>query len=286
MLRKIEPKCLAAVLVATLAAGCTGGLGCRSQVVLTGRLELPAGVRTVRVEIQNGSLKVEAGTEPAVVYEGGLRRAADTPELLGEIERIPARFTAAPDPAHPDTLVVATPALSVPEQLPRAILGFDVTIRVPPQVGVSVRVSGSGHLVADDRAAPLELVTNRGDLRVMRCTGATRLRTGQGMTIVYDHRGDLDVEVMTGDMQVFVREPGKRLCLVTRMGNIQCLVPPETGFRLDARAQTGKVANGFGIPIERSGYSGAMVGDRGDGRTSIVLRTETGLLSLGHKTFD
>src|SRR5262249_12467609 len=118
------------------------------------------------------------------------------------------------------------------------------------------------------------------------CTGPAYLRTGRGMTLVYDHRGDLDVDAQVGDMQAFVREPGKTLRLVTRDGNVQCFVPGATGFRLDARAQTGKVSNGFGVPVERSGYSSSMVGDRGDGRTRIVLRTETGFLSLAAKVFE
>ena len=57
-------------------------------------------------------------------------------------------------------------------------------------------------------------------------------------------------------------------------------------FRADARTQTGKLANGFGMPIEKDGYRATMVGQRGDGRTELVMRSGKGHLSLSHKTFD
>jgi hypothetical protein len=132
----------------------------------------------------------------------------------------------------------------------------------------------------------LHLTTQRGDLSLLRCSGPAQLKTGRGNTLVSDHCGDIDVEAMVGDMQVFVREPGKRIKLVTGEGNVQCLVPPDTGFRLDARTTTGKVANGFGVPLERVEYTSSMVGERGDARTSIVMRAETGHLSLSHKRFE
>ena len=71
--------------------------------------------------------------------------------------------------------------------------------------------------------------------------------------------------------------------LVTGQGNVQCLVPTTSGFRVDARAETGKVANGFGLASERQGYTSTFTGARGDGATNIVLRTSSGHLSLSHK---
>jgi hypothetical protein len=152
---------------------------------------------------------------------------------------------------------------------------------------VAVAVTGSGHLEVEDRDARVDLTTRHGDLRLTRCHGPARIHTGRGMTIVYDHRGDLDVESLVGDMQVFVREPGRLLRLVSGLGNVQCLVPRDAHFRLDARTERGRVANGFGIARQRlEGEGAAMVGERGDGHTEIVMRAGAGFLSLSNKTFE
>jgi hypothetical protein len=168
-----------------------------------------------------------------------------------------------------------------------AILGYELTLTLPADLAVGLHVAESGHLVVEDRRGAVTMSTQHGDLRLMRCHGAARIHTGRGMTIVYDHRGQLDAESGVGDQQVVVREPGPLLRLVTGIGNLQCLVPPATGFRLDARTESGRVANGFGIVKERlSGQGAAMSGIHGDGRTEIVMRAGTGFLSLSYKTFD
>ena len=103
---------------------------------------------------------------------------------------------------------------------------------------------------------------------------------GVGATLLPLHNGvpdverDLDIEVKMGAMQVFVREPGKRLRLVTGQGDIQCYVPPDTGLVVDARAAIGKIGNAFGFAVETvQRYGAAMTGQQGDGRTEVVLRT-------------
>ena len=273
-------KALAVVLLAMLAA-CSH----RSVVPIEGTLQVPANTKLVAIEVQNGSVRLKRGNPGQFAFRGDLRRSAESAEQLARLEAIPTAFTAEVDPARPDRLVVRSPRVAEADLGP-AFLAVEAELTVPPGVEVTLNIAGSGHIEADGLEANLNLDTRRGDLRLMRCTGSAVLRSSQGMTIVYDHRGDLDIKVTLGDMQVFVREPGKTLRLVTGQGNVQCLVPPDTGFRLDARAQTGKVANGFGIPVEQTAYSAAMVGERGDGRTQVVLRTEQGHLSLSHKTFD
>jgi len=263
------------------AGACTGGLSHRSVAETAGELPLPVGIERVRVELQNGSLEVHPGAEGQVRYRGIVRRAADTEEQLQAIE---AQGTELVGAAEVEVFAIRGPTR--PPGGDAGVLGLELVLEVPPGLPLEIQIAGSGNLVAEDRQAGTVLDTSRGDVRCMRATGATRIHTGRGNVIVYDHRGDLDVNAATGDMQVFVHEPGGRLRLVTGQGNVQCLVPPSTSFRVDARAQTGKLANGFGLPIQRDGYSASMVGQRGDGRTEIVLRTGKGHLSLSHKTFD
>lgn len=286
--------CIATLAVLCLSfAACGGSLGHRSVAVLEGSLPIPAGVTEVVVEVQNGSVRVLSHDLPTLVYQGGVRRAGDTAEQLRQLEAVPVVLSAVPDPAAPTTLRVRAPAIPAAtdqagEPLAQhAVLGVDVTIHLPAALRVAVRVTGSGHLVAENRRADLELATGRGDLRVSGCSGAVQARTGRGTVIVYDHVGNLDVEALAGEMQVFVRQPGEQLVLRTGEGNVQCYIPVDCGFRVDARTQTGKLANGFGLAMERvEKYGAVMRGTQGDGRTAIVLRTGKGHLSLTHKKFD
>src|SRR5262249_46071054 len=165
-----------ALLGPGLVTGCTGGLGHRSSPSLSGRLGLPAGTRSVHVQIENGSLKVLSGAEPEIRYDGCLLMAAGTAEVLADVERIPREFSASSDPEHPDILNVRTPALPQRIDASKAILGFESTLTLPAGLEVFVTVSGSGHLEAVDRQAPLHLDTKRGYLTVTRCTGPAYLR--------------------------------------------------------------------------------------------------------------
>lgn len=273
--------------------GCGGSLGHRSYAEFRGGAALPANVRSVRVEVENGSIGVlaQAATEgQRVTWKGGVRRAASTAEVLLEVERVPAEFTLLADPADPTVLIVRAPQLpqvpNVPDLALNAILGVEASVFLPAELAVDIRVTGSGHVAVGAREAAVIVDTGRGDLRLTSCRGPARLRSGNGMTIVDDHSGDLDVQVVTGAMQVFVREPQKSIRLVTRQGDIQCYVPPATSFRVDGRAEIGKVGNGFGLEMRKVGdYSALLTGVRGDGATEIVLRTGSGHLSLNHKVF-
>jgi len=277
----------AALAAAVLAAGCTGGLGKRSVVPIEGGLALPAGAQKLRIELEHGRVEVRPGPDGEVRFRGAVRRAADTVEQLGQFEARGTDLKLSPDPAEKDVWVLTGPTRPPELDVKIGLLAVELALELPPKLPLQVRIKGSGGLVVEDRTAATDVSTKRGDVRVTRCTGATRVATSYGTVIVYDHRGDLDVETGIGEMQVFVREPGTRLRLVNGAGNIQCYLPATAGFHADARVETGKIANGFGLPIEHpSTYSATMVGRRGDERTEIVLRTGTGHLNLSHKSFD
>lgn len=270
-----------------LAAACSGGFGHRDVAVLEGALELPPEVLAVRFEGANGSVRALPADDHKILYKGGLRLAAESRATLELLQQMPATITLAPSPEDPTLWILRGPEVPAGVDPAQAVVGFEVTIHLPADLPLTIAIGGSGHLVAEQWRAPLRLETQRGDLRAMGCHGTAILRTGKGNTIVYDHVGDLDVQQKAGDMQVFVRGPQQEIRLVTGFGNVQCLIPPDAGFRVDARSETGKMANGFGLPIERpSAYSAVMLGSRGDGATAIVMRTGTGHLSLSHKVFD
>lgn len=273
------------LFVALTAAACSGQLSERSVVPIEGVLPIPTAATQLRLEVENGTVEIQVAPAREVHFRGAVRRAGDTPEQLQRFEARGTEIVLQPDPAASGTYVLRTPTRPPAEE--GGVLAVEMKLEIPADLPLVIRIAKSGAVVVEDRTGAVDLETHRGDVRVMRCTGGARVATGYGNVIVYDHRGDLDVEVGVGDMQLFVREPGRRLRAITGMGNVQCLIPADVGFRADARTETGKLANGFGLPIERpTAYSAAMTGQRGDGRTEIVMRSGRGTLSLSHKTFD
>ncbi|MCA8976267.1 MAG: hypothetical protein KDC98_16220 [Planctomycetes bacterium] len=217
-------------------------------------------------------------------YAGGVRRAANTADDLTKIEAVALAFTGAADEQDPSTLVIRAPSL--PDGV-QGVLAFELGIRLPADIDIDLVVAENGHLTVANRSASSSAVTGRGDLRFIGCHGAIKAKTGRGQIIVDDHRGDLDITAAIGSMQVFVREPGQRIRLDTGDGTVQCYIPPNAGFVVDARAAVGRCGSSFGLDVESpTEFSAAMTGARGDAGTKIVLRTGTGHIQLGSKVFD
>ena len=101
------------------------------------------------------------------------------------------------------------------------------------------------------------------------------------MLIAFGHRGDLDVRSGSGDMQAFVEQPGAKITLSTGKGTVQCHVPDDLAFEVDARAEIGRVGDDFGLMVQKVGdYSASLAGKVGAGTTKIVLRTAAGHIGL------
>ena len=268
-----------AVFVASSLAACGGHLSERSYAQMSGKVTIGQEIERVRVEIENGTVGIDSSLEPGITYGGGVRRAADTPAELAILDAVPVELQAAPDPDDAKTLVVRGPAR--PAATPGAVMAFELGIRVPATMPLEVRVAANGHVTIANRAATTRVTTGRGDLRFENCAGGVFAKTGRGMVIVFGHRGDLEVQTMAGDMQAFVDEPATSIRLVTGQGTVQCHVAPSIEFDLDARAEIGKIGNGFGLtPEPGTGYGAVLVGKRGTARTKVILRTGSGHLSI------
>lgn len=267
------------ILALLVSRGCGGALSQRSIQELAGRLPIGQGVAKVRVELEDGSIEVDSGSERAIVYRGGVRRAADTAEELARLQHVPVELTAAPDPADPTILIVRGPERVAGST---GVFAYELRLTLPPELALVVKVHNNGAITVAHRAAATEVETGRGDLRFPSCSGGLRGKTGNGSVIAFDHRGDLDLRTKVGDMQALVAEPGDSIRLVTGQGTIQCIVPAELDFEVDARAEIGRAgAKGFGLTSEQVGEFGAVLtGVRGTGRTKIVLRTGSGHISL------
>lgn len=264
----------------TAAAACSGSLGHRSVAELASDLPIGPEVRRIRIVVPDGPIGIDHGEARTVEIRGGVRRAADSAEELAALERIALTFTAAPDPEDPTLLVVRAPERGPND--PVGVFAFELGIRLPAELPLEVQIAGNSSVVIANRRAPTTVGLGRGDLRFENCHGGIDARTGRGQVLAFGCHGDVDLHTKVGHMQAWVDEPGRQLRLVTGQGTIQCFVPAELGFELDARAETGEVhASAFGLEEERVGRFGAvMTGTRGDGRTRIVLRTGSGHLSL------
>jgi hypothetical protein len=68
---------------------------------------------------------------------------------------------------------------------------------------------------------------------------------------------------------------------------VQCHVPESIEFEVDARAEVGRVGNGFGLEVQSIGdFGAALVGRRGAGTTAVVLRTGSGRISFTPRKAD
>jgi hypothetical protein len=274
------------VIILAALASCDGAFQYRDVQRVEGSVPLAPAIRTVRLEAASGSFIVVPGPGD-LRYEGGRRCAGNGSEVLDRLRAIPLLLEAAPDPGQSDVLRLREPAWPSDLDPGSVVVSYELRIFLPAELAIEIEVAGHGHLEAEGRRGPVRLSTRRGDLRLKLCEGPAVLYTGHGVTIVDRHRGDLTVEAGTGEMQVFVQEPGQRLTLATGLGNVMCYLPPDAGFRISARTLKGKVHNAFGLPPQRvQDWGGAITGVVGDGRTEIVLRTGAGMVGLNRKTYD
>lgn len=265
-----------------------GGLGYRSVAEMAHKVPIGQDIDTVRIEIQNGTVGIDVSLDeggPRLVdYAGGVRRAADTAEELARLEQIAFALAVVPAPEQPRKLVLRGPTLPPGSA---GLLALELGIRIPGDLAIEIAIAGSGHVTVANRSGRTAVETGRGDLRFERCRGPVWAKTGRGMVIAFDHCGDLDIQTLVGDMQAFVKQPGALIRLVSGHGTVQCGVPADCEFDLDARAEIGRIGADFDLTAETVGsYGAALAATRGSARTKVVLRTGSGHLAFRVKKFD
>ncbi len=261
-----------------------GSLSHRSVAESSDKVTIGHDIECVRIEVQNGTVGVDVGSERAVAYSVGVGRAANTAQELAEIEQIPFQLVVVSDPARPRTLILRGPFLPAGNS---GLLRLELGIRIPAELALEIDVVANGHVTVGHRVGKTFAKTGRGDLRFEHCLGPVKAESGRGMVIAFDHEGDLDIHTHVGDMQAFVRRPGRVLRLVTGQGTVQCGVPENLEFDLDARAEVGRIGAGFDLTGETIGdYGAALVAKRGAASTRVVLRTGSGHIAFKPKKFE
>jgi hypothetical protein len=268
--------------LALVLAGCSNGLDYRAKDPVEAALPLPPGIGKLRLRAQTGIFEVVVREGPVVQVRGVRKCAATAPELLQRLRQPAAAPVLTVDPSDAAIAVLSFPGLPADPDLQVGLVAFEVQVAMPDKVSIDCQIEQAGQVTVDGRHADVTVKTGRGDLRVTACEGRCELLTGAGNTLVHDHRGDLFARAKAGEMQIWITEPGKDLRLVTGQGGVQCHIPADAGFRLDARTLEGKVsAKAFAIQgVQGEDYGAAMTGTHGDGKTEIVMRTGSGYLSL------
>lgn len=258
-----------------------GSCSHRSVAEFSQQVVLLPGKTAIRIEIENGTIGVATSSDRSIQITGGVRRAADTAEMLARLEAVPLQFHPVEDPKRPELLVLRSP------QLPEGssgILGLELGVRLPVDLPLEIVITGSGHVTLGDRKAASQVRTGRGDLRFENCAGGVVAKTGSGNVIAFGHRGDVDLQTNLGDMQVFVREPGSKVRLITGQGTVQCYLPTAAQFEVDARVEVGRIGNSFGLTAETvQSYGAALVGRVGTGAIKVILRSGSGHIALSAK---
>lgn len=281
-MRFVPPGVIGQWLLACLlpmVSGC--GAAHRSTANLAEQHPIGAGIDSIRIEIDNGTIGIDVSTAREVAVRGGIRRAAETATELAQLEAVAPGLRVVADPQRPNLLVLRGPSL--PPGV-NGLLGLELGIHLPADLPLEIVITGSGHVTLARRQARSKVKTGRGDLRFEDCDGGVQARSGRGNVIAFGHRGDLDVHTTVGDMQAFVDAPGKLCRLVSGQGTVQLHVPPETPFDVDARAEIGRIGNGFGLTAQTvARYGAALVGKQGAASTAIVMRTGAGHLTFAPK---
>ncbi len=257
---------------------------------------LPAEARTVRLDILEGAITFAPGKPGVVRIEALARRASTDAAGIERLAAIDARPVVVPgrDPAVFD---LRGPRLPDGLSYPGHRLVTRCYVEVPPDIAVE-GTTGSGHMAAVERRADVALQTGHGALRLDNCAGHAMLRSTRGAVVVDEHSGSLDLEhaVWQGEtipetsqrkgetMQLFFTAIGEKgVRVVAPHANVQCHLPGDATFTMDATTGAGRSKNGFGVPVEPLAgkkFGTAMRGTVGSGGPTVLIAVDYGNVSL------
>lgn len=250
---------------------------------------------TLRVELDRGSIEVEAHTRPEVRVDARadgmefeLNRDGDVFELLGRGRggflnlfgggrvrvrvRVPQRFS----------VDVRTQGGSIDvERLEGAVSAHTQggSIDVEGAQG-SVRLeTNGGSIRVEEVRGDVEAHTSGGNIDARNVDGRVEARTSGGNIDLRDVRGPLDAETSGGSVRArFTR--GAEGNLRTSGGNVEVVLPRGTGARLNARTSGGRIELEPSIPVQGSQRPSQVEADINGGGARLELQTSGGNIRI------
>ncbi len=159
---------------------------------------------------------------------------------------------------------------------------FTGPIRVS-KIGRQTRFSSRRtNFTAERVDGQLELV--RGDLNLRRVSGNVTLLAQDKDVYVEDLRGQVRIENRHGRVQLRFPEPPRQpLEVSSQSGDIELILPADSGFAIEARAPLSQIETDFTGPTLRlrdENHTSALSGNYGTPRVNIRLNTRYGSIRL------
>ena len=262
--------------------------------VIQGSFSLSGEVRSVRVEIDVGSLTLSAGTAGEVTFSGRSLLATTTRSLLEKAASVPLTLELVDD-GDASTLVL--------REIPRPE-GFAPPSRLEggaddeTQRGTPVLVTELHVVVLVPPGMPAQITLRKGDIKVDSRRARTDVRTGSGTVYVTSVEAELEVENRDGEVlidnhlgplrlrgnglvRVSLTEIRGPVDIVSEKGEVGVYLPSDGPFKLLAHSPASRVRTEFGLPKESIGPAGSKVeGEVGIDGPPIVVEAKAGTVSV------
>jgi phage baseplate assembly protein gpV len=277
------------LLAAAAVAGCAdvSPLAMTATGTQTLEVTIPAGASpvTVRVEMFNGPIKVEAGAAgrvSAVVTTKGsgssnAEAEADRAKIQVTLDAnsdgsVLLRAVYQPNPASPNNRA----ASAVVEVPPGAALDLRTSNGAVTTTGVAgvvdVRTS-NGAVTLADLGAGATVRTSNGAVEIAG-SGTLDVETSNGKVIIQGTDATVRASTSNGDLSFEGTFSGGPQALQTSNNPITVRLPATASFSLDARTSNADVTvDGFSIRTTGAASGGTLQGTVGTGGPSITLRT-------------
>lgn len=182
--------------------------------------------------------------------------------------------------------------------------GVDYEVQLPARATVAPVRIGNGRLEVSGIAGNLDLETSNGAVTVRDFDGTVSAQTANGRVTLANGRGTVRLSTHNGAMEVqnvqasglMLRSsngrigfagslaPGSDNRIEAGNGAVNVQLPPESGFRLDAKTNHGNVVVGF--PVTRAANDDGdddeeVRGTVGAGDRTLTLRAGNGSITVG-----
>ena len=250
-----------------------------------------AGVRTVRANVEVGSLRLrtDSASEVRVVALRRMKGGTDADqerwlrETKLEIDR------------QGDTVVikdVVPDALKKQQGKDRASSNLELEVRIPRGLSVETAI-GVGDLRVEGAYEALRLKSGVGDVEIAGDAGELMVHSGVGklkLTEVAVNGAAAEINTGVGDIDASLRRiPGKDLKVASGVGHASVRIPAASKASVQLKSGVGTVKSDFPLTAQKRGpvnIGGSMRGEINGGGTALSVSSGTGNINLTRKGGD